>query len=113
MKWPTNINAALVWLVGSLYGRSDVDLLEALPWAVVLIPAILYFAHRLDVLGLGDNLATGLGERVERIRLVTLLLAVALASSAVAVSGAIGFVGLVAPHIARRLVSDNIATICR
>jgi iron complex transport system permease protein len=107
VKWPTNINAALVWLVGSLYGRSNVDLLEALPWAVVLIPAILYFAHRLDVLGLGDDLATGLGERVERTRLVTLLLAVALASSAVAVSGAIGFVGLVAPHIARRLVGGR------
>src|SRR5581483_10912231 len=63
VKWPTNINAALVWLVGSLYGRGRQDVFEALPWAAVLIPAILLCAHRLDVLSLGDDLATGLGER--------------------------------------------------
>jgi iron complex transport system permease protein len=39
VKWPTNINAALVWLVGSLYGRGRQDVFEALPWAAVLIPA--------------------------------------------------------------------------
>jgi iron complex transport system permease protein len=107
VKWPTNINAALVWLVGSLYGRGRQDVFEALPWAAVLIPAILLCAHRLDVLSLGDDLATGLGERVERMRFVTLLLAVSLASIAVAVAGAVGFVGLIAPHIARRLVGGQ------
>jgi iron complex transport system permease protein len=107
VKWPTNINAALVWLVGSLYGRGRQDVFEALPWAAVLIPAILLCAHRLDVLSLGDDLATGLGERVERMRFVTLLLAVSLASVAVAVAGAVGFVGLIAPHIARRLVGGQ------
>lgn len=107
VKWPTNINAALVWMVGSLYGRTRIDLLELLPWAAVLIPLILYCSRRLDVLGLGDDLALGLGERVERTRFVTLLLAVSLAGAAVAVAGAIGFVGLVAPHIARRLVGGR------
>jgi iron complex transport system permease protein len=107
VKWPTNINTALVWLVGSLYGRNRNSLIEVLPWAVVLIPLILFFAHRLDVLSLGDDLATGLGERVERTRFITLFLAVSLASAAVAVAGAIGFVGLIAPHIARRLVGSE------
>jgi iron complex transport system permease protein len=107
VKWPTDINSALVWLVGSLYGRNRTSVIEVLPWAVVLIPLILFYAHRLDVLGLGDDLATGLGERVERTRFVTLLLAVSLASAAVAVAGAIGFVGLIAPHIARRLVGSE------
>jgi ABC-type Fe3+-siderophore transport system permease subunit len=107
VKWPTNINAALVWMVGSLYGRTRIDLLELLPWVLVLVPLILFYAHRLDVLGLGDDLALGLGERVERTRFITLLLAVSLASAAVAVAGAIGFVGLVAPHIARRLVGGR------
>jgi ABC-type Fe3+-siderophore transport system permease subunit len=107
VKWPLNINAALVWLVGSLYGRTQADVLEVLPWAVVLTPLLLLMARRLDVLALGDDLAIGLGERVERTRLVTLLLAVSLASASVAVAGAIGFVGLVAPHIARRLVGGR------
>lgn len=107
VKWPTNINAALVWLVGSLYGRGQEDLFEALPWVAVLIPAVLVCAHQLDVLSLGDDLATGLGERVERIRFITLMLAVSLASIAVAVAGAVGFVGLIAPHIARRLVGGQ------
>lgn len=107
VKWPTNINSALVWMVGSLYGRTRVDMLELLPWVVVLVPAVLFYAHRLDVLGLGDDLALGLGERVERTRFITLLLAVSLAGAAVAVAGAIGFVGLVAPHIARRLVGGR------
>jgi ferric citrate transport system permease protein len=104
---PTNINSALVWLVGSLYGRGPNDVLEALPWPLILIPLILFCAHRLDVLGLGDDLAQGLGERVERTRFLTLLLAVALASAAVAVAGAIGFIGLLAPQVARRLIGGQ------
>jgi ferric citrate transport system permease protein len=104
VKWPTDINSALLWLVGSLYGRTRGDLLVVLPWAVVLIPAILLLSSRLDVLSLGDELAAGLGERVERTRFVALLLAVLLASAAVAVAGAITFVGLVAPQTAIRLV---------
>jgi ferric citrate transport system permease protein len=107
VKWPININAALVWLVGSLYGRSLIDLLEIVPWIVVILPLLLFYTYRLDVLSLGDDLASGLGERVERTRLITMLLAVSLASAAVAVAGAIGFVGLVAPHIARRLVGGR------
>jgi ferric citrate transport system permease protein len=107
VKWPININAALVWLVGSLYGRSLTDLLEIVPWIVVILPALLFYTYKLDVLSLGDDLASGLGERVERTRLITMLLAVSLASAAVAVAGAIGFVGLVAPHIARRLVGGR------
>jgi iron complex transport system permease protein len=107
VTWPTNINAALVWMVGSLYGRGRMDFFQTMPLVAILIPALIFFAHRLDVLSLGDDLAHGLGERVELTRAVTLLLAVALASVAVAAAGAIGFVGLIAPHIARRLVGGQ------
>jgi iron complex transport system permease protein len=80
---------------------------EILPWVVVLTPLLLFYAHRLDTLGLGDDLATGLGEPVERTRRITLFLAVALASAVVAGAGTIGFIGLIAPHIARRLVGGR------
>jgi ferric citrate transport system permease protein len=107
VRWPTDINSALVWMVGSLYGRTRADLLVSLPWCAVLIPVVLLYSRRLDVLTLGDDLAANLGERVERTRFVALLLAVLLASSAVAVAGAIGFVGLVAPRIALRLTGPR------
>ena len=80
---------------------------EALPWIAVLMPMTFLYARRLDVLGLGDDLAAGLGERVEHTRRIALLLAVALASAATAVGGTIGFVGLIAPHMARRLVGSR------
>jgi ABC-type Fe3+-siderophore transport system permease subunit len=100
---PLDVSAALIWLTGSLFGRSMSSVLEILPWVAVLVPLIIVWARKLDVLGLGDDLAAGLGEPVERTRRTLLLFAVALAAAAVAVSGTIGFVGLIAPHMARRV----------
>lgn len=107
VKYPLDVNASLIWLTGSLFGRSMDTVVMALPWVVVLIPVVLLLSRRLDVLGLGDDMAMGLGEPVENTRRLLLLLSVALASVCVAVSGTIGFVGLIAPHIARRLVGGR------
>ena len=107
VRYPTNVNAALVWLAGSLNGRTMSSFWEILPWVAVLVPLLLFYARRLDTLGLGDDLAAGLGEPVERTRRITLLLAVMLGSAVVATCGTIGFVGLVAPHVARRLVGGR------
>lgn len=107
VRYPTNVNSALTWLAGSLYGRTMTSFWETLPWVVVLVPVLLHYSHRLDTLGLGDDLAAGLGEPVERTRRITLLLSVALAAVVVANAGTVGFVGLVAPHIARRLVGGR------
>ena len=95
---------ALVWLSGSVYGRSWEQVLTLLPWLMVFLPlAFLRFRH-LNVLNLGDGVAKGLGSRVEVERGLLVLASVALAASAVATAGTIAFVGLMAPHIARRLV---------
>lgn len=107
VRYPLNVNAALIWLSGSLYGRTMASFWQILPWVLVLVPLLLYYSRRLDALGLGDDLAAGLGEPVERTRRMTLLLSVGLASAVVASAGTIGFVGLVAPHIARRLVGGR------
>src|SRR5699024_3680147 len=64
----------------------------------------IYKARTLNVFHLGDDVAAGLGTSVERERLVLLLLAVALAGAGVAAGGAIAFIGLVVPHIARKLI---------
>jgi iron complex transport system permease protein len=108
---PLNVNTAMTWLTGSMFGRTMANVEQFLPWVLVLVPLVLYFARRLDTLGLGDDLASGLGEPVERTRRITLLLAVALASAAVAVVGTVGFVGLIAPHMARRLVGGRHAVL--
>mgnify|MGYP000179713834 CR=1 FL=1 len=104
VKEQTAIGSALVWLSGSLAGK-DMDAVKQIaPWVLVLLPLTVLCVRRLDVLGLGDELAQGLGEPVERTRRWTLVLAVALASASVAAGGTIAFVGLLAPHMARRLV---------
>lgn len=98
---------AVAWLEGTIANVSWRYVLALLPWLVVLVPLALYKARTLNVLNLGDAVATGLGAGVERQRLVLIAVAVALAGSSVAVSGGIGFLGLVSPHLARRLVGPN------
>ena len=92
------------WLVGNIWGTSWHQVAVLLPYLIVLIPLLLSRKNVLDLLLLGEDAASSLGVRVERERRLLLVAAVALAASCVSVSGGIGFIGLVAPHIARRLV---------
>lgn len=94
---------AYVWLTGSLYAAQWREVAGLAPWALAGLPLALVLARHLDVLALGDELAVGLGTALHGSRLALLLLAVALAGSAVAFAGGLSFVGLLAPHIARRL----------
>lgn len=102
---------AYFWLTGSIYGANWENVLTLLPWTVLLLPAAFWLTRRLDLLQLGDEPATGVGLRVERSRLLLLLISVALAASAVAIAGGIGFVGLLAPHMARKLAGANYRTV--
>jgi iron complex transport system permease protein len=98
---------AITWLSGSTYatGWSDLRLL-AVP-AVLLVPVALLAVRRLDVLMLDDDLARALGMRVSLNRAALLAAGAALGAAAVAVCGAIAFVGLLAPHAARLLAGGN------
>lgn len=95
---------ALIWLTGSVYGSTWSDVRLLLVRLAVLLPATFLMARQLNTLNMGDDLATGLGTRVERYRFVLIGLSAALAAITVTVAGTIAFVGFVAPHIARRLV---------
>lgn len=95
------------WQAGSIWGSDWKFVLALLPWLLLLIPYVLSKARVLDVLSLGDDIACGLGLAVEEERRRLLAAAVALAASCVAVSGNISFVGLIAPHLARRLVGPG------
>lgn len=98
------VQQAYVWLAGSVYGRDWDHVRSVVPWLLVLLPMAILQARQLNTLNLGDDTAKGLGVNVELQRGILLLIAVGLAGISVAVSGTVGFVGLVAPHITRRLV---------
>lgn len=95
------------WLAGSIWGTDWPFILALLPWLVVLIPFVLYKANRLNILGLGEPAAIGLGLNIGKERAVLLLAAVALAAAAVSVTGSIAFIGLMAPHLAKALVGPR------
>ncbi|MFC5463602.1 iron ABC transporter permease [Lederbergia graminis] len=98
------VSGALVWLSGSTYakGWDDVQLAIIL-FVLFIIPAI-YVTRGLDTLTFGDDIAAGLGLNVRSVRFAALIIGVAISTAAVSLVGTIGFIGLVAPHIARRLV---------
>nr|WP_270172621.1 iron ABC transporter permease [Paenibacillus sp. SYP-B4298] len=101
---PQDFEMATVWLAGSIYSASWMQIAAVLPWVVLLIPAIWLRSYRLDLLYLDEVSVAGIGLDKDRERLKVLLLCVGLISAGVAVAGGVGFVGLIAPHIARRLV---------
>lgn len=107
VRHPGDLNLALLWLSGSLWGRGWNDALSLLPWIAILLPAAWWNFAKLNVIQLGTDTSTSLGLHVPRQRFGLMLLAVALAGSSVAAVGAIGFVGLLAPHIARGLVGSR------
>lgn len=96
-----------IWLSGSIWGTSWTFVLAILPCIVLLIPFALYKSRYLNVLNLGDQVATGLGTKVEKERRTLLIVAVAQGESSVSVGGGIAFLGLVAPHLGRRLVGPR------
>lgn len=104
---PEKYQTMATWLAGSIWGTNWKYVLALLPFIVVLLPYIFYKARIMNVLNLGEQTATGLGAYVSREQILLLAAAVGLAGSCVAVSGGIGFVGLIGPHLARRLVGPK------
>lgn len=98
---------AMVWLTGSVYGTNWNDVLTLLPWTLVFIPMAFLLGRNINIQQLGDEVAQGVGHHVERQRALLLFLCVALAGAAIAIGGAIGFVALLAPQIARKLVGPS------
>ena len=95
------------WLLGSLSGATWQQALEILPYSAVSVAIVLLHGRRLDVLSVGDEEARTLGVHPGRVRLIVVAACALAAASAVAVSGLIGFVGIVVPHIVRRLAGTS------
>lgn len=104
---PLEINTAMVWLTGSLWGRNWQQVPFIWGALSILLPFAFWLAWRLDVMGLGEESATTLGTNPKSVQAFALLAAVLLASISVSVAGTISFVGLLAPHLARLLFGHN------
>ncbi|GEK32918.1 FecCD family ABC transporter permease [Kurthia sibirica] len=104
---PEQYNFVAKWMAGSIWGSNWKYVASILPFFIVLLPYVIYKSHILNILNMGDQLSTGLGVDVEKQRRMLLAAAVGLAGSAVSISGGIGFVGLIAPHLVRRLIGPQ------
>lgn len=103
----SRIQAALNWLIGSLNGRGWAEIQLTAPYIGIALLLGCFLARSVNLLGLGDDLAVGLGVSLMRSRLLIGGVATLLAASAVSIGGLIGFVGLIVPHGVRLLVGTD------
>lgn len=104
---PKDFQQAAIWLTGSIWGTQWSYVWALLPWIVILIPVAFLKARSMNLLQFNEAIPVALGLRVERERRILLCLSAALAGACVAVGGGIAFIGLLAPHLARRLCGPN------
>ena len=100
--------SALGWLAGSIHAAGWGEVRSLSLMALVMLPALIWAAGPMRALRFGPDVATGLGVSVRVTRIVLITLAVALAAVAVSAVGPLGFVGLIAPHLARRMVQTGL-----
>ncbi|KZS44608.1 iron ABC transporter permease [Paenibacillus glucanolyticus] len=101
---PSDYEMAVAWLAGSLHSANWKFVVTMLPWLIILPPVIWFRSQVLDLFQLSEESVKSVGVSVEREKNILLLCSIGLISASVAVSGSIGFVGLIAPHLARQLV---------
>ncbi|WP_078382488.1 FecCD family ABC transporter permease [Sutcliffiella halmapala] len=107
LLYETQLSEVLYWMAGKLSGAEWLD--NQLAWAVN-IPAILFaflLANSVNTLVQGEEIALGLGVKVVRTQQLLGLLIIIMTGSAVAVAGPIGFIGLMVPHMSKRIVGAN------
>lgn len=99
-----DVQRAMIWLAGSVYHADWASVQILAIWLVVPLIFAMAACRELDLIRFSDQAARSLGQRVNLVRAALILLCTLLSGAAVATAGLIGFVGLVAPHMARRLV---------
>ncbi|MCP3739295.1 FecCD family ABC transporter permease [Rossellomorea sp. BNER] len=102
------LEQVLFWLAGSVQGRKMEMLYAVLPYVTVGFIGSLLLAPKINVLTIGEDIAKGLGQRTGSVKIMTALVIIILAGSAVSIAGPIGFIGIVVPHFARYLVGTDL-----
>lgn len=100
--------AIVFWLLGSLNNINWRDLLHVLPLLLLPMTVLWLFRWRLNLFSLGEEDARSLGENTEQVKIIIIACATLITSASVSLSGIIGWIGLVVPHMARLIVgADN------
>lgn len=102
-----DLPAITFWLMGSLSGMRWENLLFAAPVIIVAMIALWFVSWRLNILTMGDDEARSLGINTTRLKVTVIICATALTATAVSQCGAIGWIGLVIPHMARMVVGPD------
>ncbi|AVR00887.1 iron ABC transporter permease [Oceanobacillus iheyensis] len=105
-----NVHAtqALTWLAGSTYGVGWGHFIIFIIAMIIIFPIVVSLATTFEIMSFGDAVSIGLGVKTDRIRLLMIVLGVVLSAICVSIVGAISFVGLLSPHIARQLVGPKL-----
>lgn len=98
------VQRAMVWLAGSLQDSAWPEIRRLVAWVTLPVVAVWAAARELDTIALGDDVAAGRGQPVRGVRAALVVACALISGAAVAAAGLISFVGLAAPHLARRLV---------
>jgi iron complex transport system permease protein len=101
------LEQVLFWLAGSVQGRKLEILTSIVPYMVVGWLGAIVLANKMNVLAMGDDVAKGLGLKTGFVKIGAGMIVILLAGSAVAVAGPIGFIGIVIPHIARKMIGTD------
>ena len=99
----TELPELTFWLLGGLYSVTWRDFLFVLPFALAGIATVYAMRWRVNLLSLNDDTAFSLGASLTRERIIVLVMTISAAAALTAISGVIGWVGLIIPHISRRL----------
>ncbi|NNJ30167.1 FecCD family ABC transporter permease [Lacrimispora defluvii] len=103
----TQYNTLAVWQAGSIHNSNWKMVVSLIPWIFTAMGYLCMRAKELDILMVGDELSAGVGVSVQKEKKILLFMAVALAAASVSVSGSLHFVGLLGPHMARRIVGSR------
>jgi ABC-type Fe3+-siderophore transport system permease subunit len=95
------------WLAGGLSGVGWNEVSLILPWSILALLSSFIFTNYMNTYALGDDIAKGLGLNLTKIRIFLCIIVVILAGCAVSISGAIGFIGLIVPHIVKKISSED------
>ena len=104
---PARVHSVIAFTLGSMGHHGWSQALELLCWLFVTLPLLVAMGRILDAMQLGDDVMVSMGFQVERLRIGILVAATIAVTAAVAKSGIIGFVGLIAPHIVRTAVGGR------
>jgi iron complex transport system permease protein len=105
--YPDRVSGGLSFMIGGFSGKTWPDFKMIWPYTISISGLLLLLSNQINLLQLGDEVATGLGANVEKIRRILIVLAAFLAASAVSVAGLLGFVGLIVPHIGRMIIGSD------